>query len=56
MGIGGWRFYTCNVADAAISTAILSLLVLAIWPGVGEAIDRVGRSSDAVPGKQPSDG
>jgi signal peptidase II len=56
MGIGDWRFYTYNVADAAISTAIVSLLVLAIWPGVGEAIDRIGSPPDAVAGEQPADG
>lgn len=56
MGIGDWRFYTYNVADAAISTAIVSLLVLAIWPGVGEAIDRIGTPPDAVAGEQPADG
>jgi signal peptidase II len=31
-GIGGWRWYTFNVADAAISTAILLLIILAVWP------------------------
>jgi signal peptidase II len=56
MGIGDWRFYTFNVADAAISTAIVSLLVLAIWPGVGLAIDRLGSPPEAVAGEQPSDG
>ena len=39
MGIGDIRFYTYNVADAAISTAIIVLIVLALFPGVGEAID-----------------
>jgi signal peptidase II len=29
---GGWRFYTWNVADAAISTSILLLLVMAVFP------------------------
>jgi len=39
MGIpGGWRFYTWNVADAAITVSILLLLVMAIAPhGRGEA-------------------
>jgi signal peptidase II len=32
MGIGGWRFYTYNVADAAISTSILLLIVMAFLP------------------------
>ena len=31
-GIGDLRFYTFNVADAAISTAVLLLIVLAVWP------------------------
>jgi signal peptidase II len=33
MGLGSWRFYTYNVADAAITTAILLLVVLAFWSG-----------------------
>ncbi|HSG86931.1 MAG TPA: signal peptidase II [Candidatus Limnocylindrales bacterium] len=32
MGIGGWRFYTFNVADASISLAVVLLLVRAVWP------------------------
>ncbi len=33
MGIpGGWRFYTWNVADSAITTAILLLLLMVILP------------------------
>jgi signal peptidase II len=31
-GIGTWRFYTFNVADAAISCSILLLILLAIMP------------------------
>jgi len=31
MGIGGWRFYTFNVADSAISIAIVLLLLTAIF-------------------------
>jgi signal peptidase II len=31
MGIGDWRFYTFNVADAAISTALLLLLLIAVF-------------------------
>ena len=31
-GIGTWRFYTFNVADAAISLAIVLLLARAIFP------------------------
>lgn len=36
MGVGSWRFWTYNVADAAITTAILLLLLMALVPGVGE--------------------
>jgi signal peptidase II len=56
MGLGDWRFYTYNVADAAISAAIVSLLVLAIWPGVGAAIDRIGVPPDAVASERATDG
>jgi signal peptidase II len=33
-GIGGLRWYTFNVADAAISFAILLLLAASVWPSV----------------------
>jgi signal peptidase II len=36
MGIGAWRFYTYNVADAAISTAIVLLVLMAVFPRVGD--------------------
>lgn len=32
MGIGDLRFYTYNVADAAISTALVLLILIAFWP------------------------
>ena len=35
LGIGDFRWYTFNVADAAISIAIVILIVLAIWPASG---------------------
>ena len=35
-GIGSLRWYTFNVADAAISGAILLLIVLAVRPSLGE--------------------
>lgn len=35
-GIGTTRFYTFNVADAAISTAIVALLAMALVPRLGE--------------------
>jgi signal peptidase II len=34
MGIGTWRWYTFNVADASISTAVLLLLLMAVRPGI----------------------
>ena len=36
MGIGSWRFYTYNVADAAISTAIVLLIAMAVFPKIGD--------------------
>jgi signal peptidase II len=36
MGIGTWRFYTYNLADACITTAILLLLIMAVVPQVAE--------------------
>jgi signal peptidase II len=35
-GIGGLRWYTFNVADAAISGAILMLILLAVRPSLGD--------------------
>ena len=43
-GIGTVRFYTFNVADSAISIAILLLILLALFPALGGA------------GSDPSDG
>ncbi len=31
MGIGDWRFYTFNVADSAISTALLVLILMGLF-------------------------
>jgi lipoprotein signal peptidase len=40
MGIGSWRFYTYNVADAAITMSILLLILIALVPGLaGSASD-----------------
>ena len=33
-GVGGLRWYTFNVADAAISFSILLLLAVSLWPAV----------------------
>jgi signal peptidase II len=32
IGLGDTRFYTFNVADSAVSVAVLLLLILAFWP------------------------
>ena len=32
MGIGSWRWYTYNLADAAISCSLLLFVLLMIWP------------------------
>ena len=40
IGIGGFRWYTFNVADAAISTAIVMLLAAAFIPAVGRLVER----------------
>ena len=39
VGIGDLRFYTFNVADAAISTAIVLLLAVAIVPSLARIVD-----------------
>jgi signal peptidase II len=41
MGIGSWRFYTFNVADSAISLAIVLLLATAIFSR--QSADEAGR-------------
>jgi signal peptidase II len=38
MGIGDWRWYTFNVADAAISTSLVLLIVLTLF---GDRVDRL---------------
>lgn len=39
IGIGDLRFYTFNVADSAISTAIVLLVAVAILPGLARWVD-----------------
>jgi len=36
MGIGTWRFFTYNLADACITTAILLLLAMAVFPKLAD--------------------
>jgi lipoprotein signal peptidase len=52
-GIGSVRWYTFNVADAAISFAILFLIAAAIWPSLaGQRLDP-GQTPDQEPGREP---
>ena len=36
MGIGSWRFYTYNIADACITTSIILLIAMAVFPRIAE--------------------
>jgi signal peptidase II len=40
IGIGGFRWYTFNVADAAISLAIVMLIGAAFIPAIGRTVER----------------
>lgn len=46
MGIGDLRWWTWNVSDAAISLAIVLLLLIALRPGLGSARSDGGKSTD----------
>lgn len=48
MGIGTLRFWTYNVGDAAITVAILLLLLTALWPGLASGPGRTEGRSDAT--------
>ncbi len=48
MGLGAWRWYTYNVADAAISTSILLLLLLAFLPERGGLSPASSGDADGV--------
>ncbi|HSL97760.1 MAG TPA: signal peptidase II [Candidatus Deferrimicrobiaceae bacterium] len=39
-GLGSFRWYTFNVADAAISTSLALLLAMSLWPWVAERVQR----------------
>jgi signal peptidase II len=39
IGIGNLRWYTFNVADAAVSTSIVLLIAVSIAPGLARAVD-----------------
>jgi signal peptidase II len=36
MGIGAWRFWTYNIADAAITTSLILIFITAMFPVVAE--------------------
>ncbi len=40
VGLGAVRFWTFNLADAAVSTAIFLLILLALFPRLGPGADR----------------
>jgi len=47
-GVGNLRWYTFNVADSAISTALVLLLAVAIWPSLATRwAPAAGRGVDA---------
>lgn len=50
-GIGTVRFYTFNVADAAISLSVLMLILLALRPSLGEPA--AAGDASAAPGPPP---
>ena len=48
-GIGNLRWYTFNVADAAISTALLLLVLLALRPSLAGEPDPTARAGEPAP-------
>jgi signal peptidase II len=54
-GIGGLRWYTFNVADAAVSTALLLLVVLALRPSLAGAADPLRGARDEAKPERPAD-
>ena len=54
-GIGDWRFYTFNVADSAVSVAVLLLLLIAIVPGLKSAGEKPAISDDGPSGPPADD-
>jgi signal peptidase II len=53
IGIGGWRFFTFNIADACIDIGILILIVVALVPAIPA---RLGGSPAAAGGEGPAAG
>jgi signal peptidase II len=60
LGIGGFRWYTFNVADAAISTAIVMLVAAAVFPSLAGLDEKPTEKSTGkpteTPNEKPSDG
>ena len=57
IGIGNLRFYTFNVADSAITCAILLLILIAFLPSKAETPDGAGTTSASSAGTaDPADG
>ena len=54
MGLGSWRFYTFNVADSAISTAIVLLVAVTLVPGLARLVD--GASAEPAAANGSADG
>src|SRR5262249_15847876 len=57
LGVGSVRWYTFNVADTAISIAILLLLAARVWPSLPRPVRAPGRgwgAPDADPGGRPA--
>ncbi len=36
MGVGAWRFWTYNIADAAITTSLIMIFIVALFPFTAE--------------------
>jgi signal peptidase II len=54
-GIGDLRFYTFNVADAAISTSLAVLIVLSLFPSLaGESAPGAGSPAKAADDTEPA--
>lgn len=49
MGIGSWRFYTFNVADSAVTLAVLLLLLSAVLPAfAGDGAEESAEADEAT--------
>ena len=55
LGIGGFRWYTFNVADAAISTAIVMLVGAAIFPSLVGLDQKSSEKSTKKPTEKPTE-